>query len=164
MDIPHQPSGETPVLSLSNEAFLELAEAVLEKRARLRVYCGGCSMHPFVRDGDIATLESVARKHLLRVGDIVLCRNPRQGKATIHRIIGKQGEGRYLLSGDNCWDPDGFVESDDVLGRVARMERAGRETCLGLGPERLAIVLLIRLRLLRPAVLLMSRLSHTFFS
>lgn len=58
------------------------------------------------------------------MGDVVTCRvpadHPVAGAKVIHRIIGLDEAGRYLVRGDNASGPDVWhLTSSDVVGRVS---------------------------------------------
>jgi hypothetical protein len=65
------------------------------------------------------------------------------GRLIVHRLV-RIAPGQYLLKGDNNPQPDGWFPADAILGRVVRVERAGRRIRLGLGPERALIAVLSR--------------------
>jgi len=129
-------------LSLSNPGQLKLLLAMRERGAPLRTAVRGYSMAPFIRDRDVLTIVPVGDQ-LLRAGDVVAFRHPENGRLVIHRIIGSSTTG-WVLKGDSCRKPDGRVPEDLILGRVARVERGGRDVRLGLGSERTIIAVLSR--------------------
>jgi hypothetical protein len=65
----------------------------------------------------------------------------------IHRIIGKQTDS-LTIKGDNALSSDGPVPTENILGRITKIERDGKLIRLGLGPERVIIALLSRAGLL----------------
>ena len=67
-----------------------------------------------------------------RVGEVVAFTLPGTGKLAIHRVVAREGAG-WLLRGDNCLEGDGVVMSDQIVGRVVRVERNGRDVRLGTG-------------------------------
>jgi ribosomal protein S18 acetylase RimI-like enzyme len=139
-------------LSLSNPGQLKLLLAMRERSAPLRTAVRGYSMAPFIRDRDVLTIVPTGNQPL-RPGDVVAFRHPGNGRLVIHRIIGSSTTG-WVLKGDSCSKPDGRVPLDLIYGRVARVERGGRDVRLGLGRERTIIALLSR----GPGLILARRL------
>lgn len=129
-------------LSLSNPGQLKLLLAMRERSAPLRTAVRGYSMAPFIRDLDVLTIVPTGGQPL-RQGDVVAFRHPENGRLVIHRIVGSSATG-WVIKGDNCRKPDGRVPEDLILGRVARVERGGRDVRLGLGRDRTIIALLSR--------------------
>lgn len=135
-------------LSFSGPAFAELARAVLDRGVSFRFKAKGISMHPFIRHGDVITIFPISGS-LPRYGDVVACVRPRAYTLVVHRVVGKH-EGAFLIKGDNIAYPDGLIPMSNILGRVTKVERDGKEICLGLGPERFLIAFLTRRGLLPP--------------
>ena len=90
-------------------------------------------MMPFINDGDIVSITSLSERP--NRGDVVAFTSPNGDKLMIHRIISIKPEG-FLLKGDNISTPDGFAKSDDIIGKIIRVERNGGTVPLGLGAER----------------------------
>ena len=144
--------------SLSNQALTDILSAVTKKGASVRFQAKGFSMSPFIRDGDVLTL-SPLRNHLPQIGDTVAFISPATESLLIHRVIGKRGGPRFLLKGDNLPEDDGLVPLMNIVAHVLRVERKGKETSFGLGPEKVLIALLNRARLLTPLLLLLRKAS-----
>jgi len=77
----------------------------------------------------------------------------------VHRLVGR-ASGGWVTRGDGAPAPDEPAALQDVLGRVAEVERAGRRVRLGLGPERVCIALLSRFGLLGPLVRAYRRVAE----
>ena len=124
-------------------------QAVLARGKPFRFRARGWSMAPFIQDGDVITvapLQSVPPK----IGEVVAFIRPGMGNLVVHRIVAWQGTAA-LIQGDSIQDhSDGLVPQENLLGRVARIERQGRPIWLGLGPERILIAWLSRVKLLIP--------------
>src|SRR5690606_17163844 len=80
----------------------------------------GTSMEPELHTGDLVVLRP--RDHY-RVGDIVAYEVPADqpggGHQVIHRIIA-EGDGTYVLQGDNRTEVDPWtITDDDIIGTVA---------------------------------------------
>jgi signal peptidase len=77
------------------------------------------SMYPTLFPGDLLLLSG---KEDLKVGDIIIYRNPYSGKNIVHRIIGikvdQYGGKRYVTKGDYNAYPDSYNPSaEDVVGK-----------------------------------------------
>ncbi len=135
------PRLERTELPLSGAALLDLMRAVLDRGVPFRFRARGGSMSPFVRDGDVVTVEPAAAP--VRTGDIVAFVDPASRRLRVHRVAATRGDA-FLLKGDNVEVPDGMVQRDGILGRVVRVERDGSPVRLGTGPERGLIAWLSR--------------------
>lgn len=149
-------TNQTP-LAMPGAAFAGLMEAVLDKGARFRFAAAGCSMSPFIRDGDVVTVAPLR----VRTGDVVAFMSPENGKLTVHRVVHAAADG-YLVKGDNAPVPDGRVSRASIIGRVVRVEHCGRQVHLGLGVERIAIAFLSRRGWLLPVVVPLWRMLRPF--
>ncbi|NOZ06345.1 MAG: hypothetical protein GXP41_08355 [Chloroflexi bacterium] len=118
--------------------FLDLATEILERGDRLRFRAHGCSMTPFIRDGDLVEVEPVSAEDVA-LGDILFLHDAR-GTPVVHRAIGRLhcAEGvRILPKGDAHMQPDTPVDAGQVLGRVVALEGRGRRIDLRTGRRRL---------------------------
>jgi signal peptidase I len=102
----------------------------------LRVFGG--SMWPWLRSGDAISVrrDDAARIHL---GEVVLFL--REGRLFAHRVIRKLArDGRAVLitKGDALPRADAPLADAELLGRVFRVRRAGREFALD-SPQRRAL-------------------------
>lgn len=130
-------------LSLSGEALIELMQAVHAKGLPFRFNAGGHSMAPFIRDGDVITVSPLAAD-APGPGEVAAFVHPETQRLCLHRVL-SVSKGRFLIQGDNLPEkPDGMIPREALVGRVTRVERAGRRVRLGLGPERLLIAYLSR--------------------
>ncbi|HSJ52457.1 MAG TPA: S24/S26 family peptidase [Anaerolineae bacterium] len=115
-----------------------LAEGVLQAGISLQFQAHGSSMTPFVRDGDTLLISPV-QVHDLRVGQIVLCQTGND-KFVVHRIVQRrrqQGDLSFLVKGDLCHCPDGWVDGSRILGRAEQLCRRGRTVQLQGAQQRL---------------------------
>lgn len=117
-------------LCLSNPGQLELLRGMAERGVPLRTAVRGFSMTPFIRDGDVVTIEPLRGDP--DVGDVVALALPENGRMALHRAVERRGD-RWLVRGDNCPEPDGVFGRAAFVGRVTRVERGGRDVHLGLG-------------------------------
>lgn len=148
------------LLSLSGPALEEFLRAVLELGASFRFRARGVSMYPFVKDGDVISVEPFGALVCDRgcephLGDVVAFCHPQTGRLVVHRAVAWQA-GSVLVRGDNSPAPDGWVDVRSILGRVSRVDRGGRSVKCGLGPERILIAWLAGHGMLIPLV----RLAH----
>jgi hypothetical protein len=141
---PHNPSPaintiKDSVLSISNPQFIELMKAVLEKGASFRFRAGGSSMVPFIRDGDVLTL--MLLKNGPSPGEVCAFVHPQNGKLIVHRLVGRKNN-MFRFKGDNTREADGYVQLENILGKVVSVERHKKKVHLGLGIERYVISLM----------------------
>ena len=140
---------KAPELPISGHALSELMRAVLAKGVPFRFCARGWSMAPFIRDGDVITVVPLQRAEP-GVGQVVAFTRPGEGNVVVHRVVARRGSDS-LIQGDavsGC--TDGIIPPENLLGRLERIERNGRDVWMGLGPERYAIAWLSRTRWLIP--------------
>jgi len=141
--------------------MLGLLDGVLSRGVPFRFRAGGSSMAPFIRDGDVISV-SPFRGGSPGMGEVVAFLQPEIEKLIVHRVVGRRKTG-CLIRGDNAEGTAAdLVSPRNILGRVTRVERGGKNVWLGLGPERLAIAFLSRAGLLLPMCLGASRLIRPF--
>ena len=130
-------------LPLSGQVLVELMRAVLTKGAPFRFRARGWSMAPFIRDGDIICVSPLPEAGPA-MGEVVAFIRAGTGQLVVHRVIGRE-RGAYAIQGDNTpGKADATVSQEDILGRVTRITRNGKDVRLGLGPERRLIAALSR--------------------
>ncbi len=125
-------------IDLGAPDFLDLATEILGRGDRLRFRVHGCSMTPFIRDGDLVEVEPVSAEDVA-LGDVLFLRDER-GTLMVHRAIGRlhSAEGvRILPKGDALARPDSPVDAGQVLGRVVALESRSRRVDLRTGRRRL---------------------------
>ena len=127
-------------IRLPGLALIDLIQSILQGGSSVRIQANGCSMSPFIRNGDMVMLSSLAADSP-GLGDVVAFRSAGTDRLTLHRVTGKVKDS-YLIRGDNCAEADGLVSKGDILGRVCRVERNGSDVFLGLGLERQLIAFL----------------------
>lgn len=105
-------------------------------------------MTPFIRDGDTLTIAPLASRPP-RLGEVVAfsCPIEKQAKLVVHRVVGRKESG-FVVQGDGNGCAPEIVSSQNILGRLVKVERGGRYVSLGLGPERRLVAWLSRTRLL----------------
>ncbi|MFW6107386.1 MAG: nucleotidyltransferase family protein [bacterium] len=143
---------------LNNAQFAELASTLLAQGAAVRFRAHGRSMLPFVRHGDVLTVEPLGGE-APRVGDVVLHRVP-GGRLLAHRVVGRSradGQAALVTRGDAALAPGHRVSPGQVLGRVVARQRAGTTVRLDRGPRRALGAAWARLWPLGPLALLAAR-------
>lgn len=144
-------------LSLSGQALLELLREVLARDKPFRFAAKGHSMIPFIWPGDVICV-SPLKERRIALGTVVAFVNPRHGRLTVHRVVGRRS-GAYWIQGDALSGAtDGLVSRERILGQVTCVERRGRRVRYGLGLERYPIALLSRIGLLLPVYWRLVRL------
>ena len=128
---------------LSSEALRELLTAVLGRGQQFRFRAGGTSMFPFIRNGDVVTV-SPLREADPGMGDIVAFLQSCDRSLVLHRIVGVEN-GAFVVRGDSALHADGMIPGEDILGRVVRIERQGREVWPGSGAIGRLIAFLSRM-------------------
>lgn len=129
---------QRPGLRLSGlpDGGVPLLREMLRRGLAVRLRVTGRSMGPFMKGGEIVTIESAPAPSLRRGDLIFFTRGARSPK--LHRIIrirrGKDGRRCFVTAGDAMRDYDAVVREEEVLGRVSAVEAGGA----GGKPRRLA--------------------------
>jgi signal peptidase I len=149
------------ILLLSGPALLDMLRAVLDKRVSIRFTAPGFSMSPFIKDSDVITVSQIGT-NAIRLGDAVAFVNPCNERLAVHRVVGIKKEA-LLIKGDNTPEPDGWIPSTQVLGRVTCLERANRRVRFGFGFESVVIAFLSRCGWLAPLMVLLRYIYRFLF-
>jgi signal peptidase I len=104
---------------LSMGSFFDILDMLLKnnKPCRIKTQCSGCSMFPFIMNNDSVIITPVNRTTKLSVGTIAVITHPMRKKVVVHRIIKTKGQ-FCLIKGDNISTPDGWINNDQIIGRV----------------------------------------------
>lgn len=129
-------------LPLSGESLTNLLRAVLDRGRPFRFRARGFSMAPFIKDNDVVTISPLGSRRP-KTGVVAAFIHPRTGKVAVHRIVLRKSDCFYL-KGDSGFDVDGPLPGESILGAVTRVERAGKEVRLAIGPGRAVVALLSR--------------------
>jgi signal peptidase I len=100
--------------------IIPMIRSALERGQHIRMTAKGCSMIPFIRDGEVCELSPPS---VLALGDIVLAKSA-SGKYLLHRIV-KIERDVFFLRGDAHKDYEGPFARGDILGRVTATYRKG---------------------------------------
>jgi signal peptidase I len=124
---------ETPGIELkTNQAdFLEVSQRLLNRGSLLRFQAHGRSMYPFIKHGDIISIEQ-RNGSTVSKGDVIFYRK-QDGSTAAHRLVkvsGRKDKTVLLTKGDALKYTDPPVSPAQVMGRVILIE--GRERNLKL--------------------------------
>lgn len=99
-------------------------ESELERSGRITITIKGVSMRPLFRADSDAILIKKCSADALKNLDIVLFKrpSPKGEQYVLHRIVGRQKDGNYIIAGDNCTGAD-IVPPKDILGAVVSAQR-----------------------------------------
>jgi len=106
---------------------IEEAKIELIKRSiRSRVYkesfnVSGYSMYPFIKPNDKIKVEY---KNQYNFGDIIIFQ---KRKLCIHRVLSK-GKDKYYAKGDHNIFPDGYIDTNNILGSVVSINNISKKT------------------------------------
>ena len=123
---------------LNGSDFRKVASEILATGNRVRFLAHGGSMHPYIQDGDILVVAPLSEKLIIKCGDVLLvdCECERLLAHRVVKIDHQQGVTRYLIKGDTSFSPDGWFQSENVLGRVEFEERDGLRVLLTLSTQQ----------------------------
>jgi ribosomal protein S18 acetylase RimI-like enzyme len=111
-------------VSLKQYEFKELSSDILIQGGFFSFKAHGYSMYPFICDGDILTINQVEYS-ALKIGDIAFYKSS-DGRLIVHRVIDKNHQNNklmFLMRGDSVLNNDGWIYSDQVLGKVMSIQR-----------------------------------------
>jgi len=135
---------------IANQHFTTLMAGVLATGSTFRFEAPGLSMAPIINHGDIITLAPLGAEKP-GLGDVLAFTHPTTARLVVHRVVAARKD-HFLVKGDRGRKGDGWIDQDQVLGRVIRVERRQHTVKVGLGVERKLIALLSRVNLLQPAL------------
>lgn len=121
----------------------DLLAELLARGASARFVARGGSMSPWIRDGDVVTVEPGAARR----GDVAAFRHSRaDGRLRVHRLVRRDADG-WLAQGDRLARADGVVPDGEILGVVRQVERDGVVRFLPRGATGVCLSRLSRLAL-----------------
>ena len=114
-------------LSIQQHDIIDLSNQILNKGGKLSFKAHGSSMLPFIKSGDVISLEPVAEKSLT-VGTIVLYKSD-QTQMVAHRVVKRRVKnGQIFLSvkGDAHLHSDQLVTGEQIIGKITEIKRDSR--------------------------------------
>ena len=114
-------------LTIQQNDLIVLSDQILSNGGALSFKAYGSSMTPFIKSGDVISVEPVA-ENSLTVGTIVLCKSS-QTRAVAHRVVKrhvKNGQIFFTLKGDALLRPDQTVTIEQVMGKITGIKRDTR--------------------------------------
>ena len=109
---------------LNRQDFSELSDDILYQGGYLRFEAHGSSMSPFIRDGDMLTVQPVEAS-ALKVGDVAFYK-AEFGQLIAHRVVAKRAQDSQLtlvIRGNAPCCEDDIVPAIQILGRVTKLQR-----------------------------------------
>ena len=153
-------------LWISHRDLANLAREVMRHGQSFRFRAQGISMRPFIRSGDLLTVQPLGGGESPRLGDVILYQA--EGDRLIaHRVVGGSGaslvargrisgyradETTLRVRGDRLWAPLERVRPAQLLGQVVAIERNARLYRLTGAGQRVTALAWIGLRALVRAV------------
>jgi hypothetical protein len=120
-DTSHAFARERRELDPASPAFEDLVCGLLSEGIGVQFAAQGTSMNPFIRDGDLVTVEPLGPSPV-RMGHVVLFRREPRGLA-LHRVIAFATGGGLQIRGDASSGPGESVQETRVLGRATTVTR-----------------------------------------
>lgn len=112
-------------ISCTLSTFSGLSAEILREGKSLRFQAHGSSMTPLLRDGDFLLVKT-ADPSAIRIGHVVLC-NISSSCLVVHRVIQKRSTSKgisFSIQGDQKQEPDGWIQEEQILGRVVEIHRS----------------------------------------
>jgi hypothetical protein len=132
---------------VSIDELFQVMEETLHAGGLVTLTSTGTSMLPMLKhQRDTVILEPVASP--LHVNDVVLYRRL-SGQFVLHRIVGLESNGDYILCGDNQFALERHISHRQVIGRLQVFIRKGRRISCNSPWYKAYVCLLPMLRLLR---------------
>ena len=138
---------------LAPEALAELIRSLLADGMSAEVEVTGSSMWPFIRSGDVITLEPGEP----RIGDVAAVVDPDR-RLLVHRVVARD-RGAWLTRGDASGGADPPVEAADLVGSISAVTRDGEPLAIGLGAGKRVLAILSRLGWLAPLMRVAARVK-----
>jgi hypothetical protein len=129
--------------------LLPLLREAFAQGSAVRLTVKGGSMWPFVKAGDVVTLEPASGPPF-RLGDPLLVRQE-DGVCLLHRVVRREAD-RVYLAGDHSQQREGPFTPTQVLARAVSVSRGARTWRLDRGWWRLLALVWIALMPVRPLV------------
>jgi len=130
---------------LNRHNLIKLSESVLSQYGCLRFEAHGSSMYPFIRSGDVLTVQP-AEAADLNVGDVAFYRAAGD-RLVAHRVVGKCAQDNHVetrhavslwVRGDAASGPGEQIRAREVLGQVVSIQHGRKSIRVDRGFRRLA--------------------------
>lgn len=112
----------------SQDLLTDLTTQLLRDGKSVRFSAPGRSMYPTIREGETITVEPIVPSQG-KVGDILLYRF--ENGVVAHRVARieqrEKNARRFIFRGDTWGDYDEPVHADQIMGKVVKVERGGRD-------------------------------------
>ncbi len=103
---------------------INAVEEALKTQDTAAFLTSGASMRPLLRTHkDIVVIARA--KHPLKIGEVPLYKKQGVKKLILHRIIGIQEDGTYIIRGDNTYHKE-YIPQSDVVGVMTALYRSGK--------------------------------------
>lgn len=119
---------------VSAREIMPVIHAALKRGQNVQMTANGCSMLPFLYDGDVVELEPM--RFLPGPGDVVLVQCSEE-RYVLHRVVRLEGDG-FFLRGDAQANCEGPFKCSDILGRVTKSKHKGHIRTHDRGAWRIA--------------------------
>jgi len=93
---------------------VEMLSEALQRGDAVDITSFGFSMWPRIQNGSMVHIEPCLGADVTR-GDVVLFED--RGRLVLHRVL-QERDSHVFIKGDACFDADGWVERDLILGRI----------------------------------------------
>ena len=101
-------------------------EKILLKDHTIAYKVKGDSMRPTLRENhDVVIIRTLREGERLQIFDIPLYKRD-NGKLLLHRVVGFEQNGDYIICGDNRWGLERYISPKQILGKLEKVQRAGK--------------------------------------
>lgn len=122
----------------------------------------GTSMLPMLHDDADVVLITGAPGKLKRY-DLPLYYSKRFDKYIMHRVIGVDPKGAYIMCGDNQLQPEYGVTDEDIIGVVVSFERKGKKYSVNNLSYKLYCRILLCYKRIKRKCLALKRKSYLIY-
>ena len=138
------------------ELFPLIKEELLQNKC-VKFTVSGHSMMPFIRNNRDQVLVQFADMCSLKKRDIILFEAAKD-RYTLHRICRKTQKG-YITLGDACFTKDDEVAYHNILGKVTKIYRNGKEINCNSLSYRFVVCIWCRFKTLRRIMYMLYRIK-----
>ncbi len=111
-------------VNLTSNDIADLSSQIVLNGGSFCFKARGWSMYPFIRDGDVLTIQQ-ADPSALRTGDVIFYRI-HNNRTVAHRIVSKKYRNNHVMlfvRGDSMFGSDGWIQSEQIIGQVTSLQR-----------------------------------------